>query len=96
MQVSFLKRSAVLALLLAALACAGNNGDDMGTAAIDTSAAAIPDSATANQTESRFTDSTGQATLGSGAEQMRPDQGQPVTAKGDTLSTGVDSSTTSQ
>lgn len=96
MQVSFLKRSAVLALLMAGLACAGNNGNDTGTAALDTSAAAIPDSASTDQTQSGVTDSSGQSTLGSGAEQTRPDQGQPVTAKGDTLSTGVDSSTTSQ
>lgn len=97
MQVPFLKRTGVLALLVAGLACAGNNeSNDMGTAAIDTSAAAISDSVTANQTESGVTDSSGESTLGSGAEQTSPDQGQPVTAKGDTLSTGVDSSATSQ
>ena len=94
MQVPFLKRTAVLSLLVAALACAGNNeSDDTGSAALDTTGT-ISDSASTNQTESGITDSSGQSTLGSGVEQMRPDEGQPVTAKGDTLNTGVDSSTT--
>ena len=97
MQVPFLKRSAVLALLVAGLACAGTNeSNDTGTAPLDTNATAISDSASANQTESGVTDSSGESTLGSGAEQTRPDQGQPVTAKGDTLSAGEDSATTSQ
>jgi hypothetical protein len=97
MQVPFLKRTAVLALLVGGLACAGNNeSNETGTAALDTSAAAIPDSVSANQTESGVTDSSGQSTLGSGAGQTSPDQGEPVTAKGDTLSTGVDSSAISQ
>lgn len=97
MQVPFLKRTTVLALLVAGLACAGNNeSNDTGPAAFDTTDAAMTDSASANQTESGVTDSSGQSTLGSGVEQTSPDQGQPVTAKGDTLSTGVDSSTTSQ
>ena len=47
-----------------------------------------------NQTESGVTDSSGRSTLGPGAQQTRPDQGQPVTAKGDTVNSGVDSSTT--
>ena len=97
MQVSFLTRSTALALLLAGVACARNNSSDTEVgAARDTSAARISDSAKVNQTESGMTDSSGQSTLGSGAEQTRPDQGQPVTAKGDTLNTGVDSSTTPQ
>ena len=97
MQVSFLTRSTALALLLAGVACARNNSSDTEVgAARDTSAARISDSAKANQTESGITDSSGQSTLGSGVEQTRPDQGQPVTAKGDTLNTGVDSSTTPQ
>jgi hypothetical protein len=41
-----------------------------------------------------MTDSSGQSTLGPGAEKTRPDQGQPVTSKGDTVNRGVDSSTT--
>ena len=97
MQVSFLTRSTALALLLAGVACARNNSSDTEVgAARDTSAARISDSAKVNQTESGMTDSSGQSTLGSGVEQTRPDQGQPVTAKGDTLKTGVDSSTTPQ
>ena len=73
MQVPFLKRTTVLALLVAGLACAGNNeSDDTGPAALDTTGAAISDSASTNQTESG------------------------VTAKGDTVNTGVDSSTTPQ
>ena len=97
MQVPFLKRTTVLALLVAGLACAGNNeSEDTGPAAIDTTGAAISDSASTNQTESGVTDSSGQSTLGSGVEQTRPDQGQPVTAKGDTVNAGVDSPTTPQ
>ena len=97
MQVPFLKRTAVSALLVAALACAGNNeSNDTGPAALDTTGAVISDSASANQTESGVTDSSGQSTLGTGVEQTRPDQSQPVTAKGDTLNTAADSSTTPQ
>jgi hypothetical protein len=97
MQVSFMTRSTALALLLAGVACARNNSSDTEVgAARDTSAARISDSAKVNQTESGMTDSSGQSTLGSGVEQTRPDQGQPVTAKGDTVNTGVDSSTTPQ
>jgi hypothetical protein len=97
MQVSFLTRSTALVLLLAGVACARNNSSDTEVgAARDTSAARISDSAKVNQTESGMTDSSGQSTLGSGVEQTRPDQGQPVTIKGDTVNTGVDSSTTPQ
>jgi hypothetical protein len=95
MQVSFPKRSAGLALLLAGVACAGNNSSEVG-AAQDTTAARITDSARANQTESGMTDSSGQSTLGADAEKTRPDQGQPVTSKGDTVNTSVDSSTTAR
>ena len=95
MQVSFLTRSTALALLLAGIACARNNSSDTEIgAARDTSAARVTDSAKANQTESGMTDSSGQSTLGPGAEKTRPDQGQPVTSKGDTVNSGVDSSTT--
>ena len=97
MQVSFLTRSTALALLLASVACARNNSSETEIgAARDTSAARITDSAKVNQTESGMTDSTGQSTLGPGAEKTRPDQGQPVTSKGDTLNPAVDSSTTAR
>lgn len=95
MQVSSLTRSTTLALLLGGLACARNNSSDTEVgAARDSTAAGITDSAGVNQTESGMTDSSGQSTLGPGAEKTRPDQGQPVTSKGDTLNRGVDSSTT--
>jgi hypothetical protein len=52
------------------------------------------DSAKANQTKSGVTNTkTGKSTLGPGVTKTRPDQGQPVTSKGDTLNPGVDSST---
>ncbi len=97
MKISFLKRSSTLALLLAGAACAGNNSSDTEVgAAQDTSAERFSDSASANQTESGMTDSSGQSTLGPDAEKTRPDQGQPVTSKGDTVNAGVDSSTTAR
>jgi hypothetical protein len=89
----------ILALVVAAAACAGNSetSDTGPAAAQDTSiSATISDSAAGNQTESGVVDSSGQSTLGPGAEQTRPDQGQPVTSKGDTINTGVDSSSTAQ
>jgi hypothetical protein len=50
------------------------------------------DSARGNQTKSGVTNTkTGKSTLGPGATKTRPDQGQPVTSKGDTISPGVDS-----
>jgi hypothetical protein len=95
MQASFLTRSGALALLLAGVACAGNNSSDTEIGASqDTSAQRISDSTNANQTESGMTDSSGQSTLGPEAEKTRPDQGQPVTSKGDTVNPSVDSSTT--
>lgn len=97
MKISFLKRSSTLALFLAGAACAGNNSSDTEVgAARDTSAERFSDSASANQTESGMTDSSGQSTLGTDAEETRPDQGQPVTAKGDTVSSNLDSSTTAR
>ena len=97
MQASFLKRSTALALLLAGVACAGNNASDSEIgAAQDTSSQRFSDSTNANQTESGMTDSSGQSTLGTDAERTRPDQGQPVTSKGDTINASVDSSTTAQ
>ncbi len=97
MRVSWPMRSAVLPLLLVAAACARNNeSNDTGAATRDSTSAAVSDSAKGNQTESGVTDSSGQSTLGPGVEQTRPDQGQPVTSKGDTVNTGVDSATTPQ
>jgi hypothetical protein len=50
------------------------------------------DSAKANQTESGVTDpKTGKSTLGKKVTKTRPDQGPPVTSKGDTLKKGGDS-----
>ena len=50
------------------------------------------DSAKANQTKSGVTNTkTGKSTLGPGVTKTRPDQGQPVTSKGDTVNRGVDS-----
>ncbi len=95
MQVSLWTRSTALALLLASVACAGNKSSDNEVgAAPDTSAERITDSASTNQTEAGMTDSSGQSTLGPEAEKTRPDQGQPVTSKGDTLNSGIDSSST--
>ena len=95
MQVSFLTRSAALALVLAGAACAGNKSSDTEIgAAQDTSAERSTQSTDANQTESGMTDSSGQSTLGPDAEKTRPDQGQPVTSKGDTVNPSIDSSTT--
>lgn len=46
----------------------------------------------ANQTKSGVTDTrTGKSTLGEGVKKTRPDQGQPVVVKGDTLQSGGDS-----
>lgn len=44
-----------------------------------------------NQTESGVTDSSGKSTLGEDVQKTRPDQSQPVTSKGDTINSGVDS-----
>jgi hypothetical protein len=60
----------------------------------DTGAGMRSDSAKANQTKSGVTNpKTGKSTLGPGVTKTRPDQGQPVTSKGDTLSPGADSAT---
>jgi hypothetical protein len=97
MQASFVTRSTALALLLAGVACAGNNSSDSEIGASqDTSGGRISDSTSVNQTESGMTDSSGQSTLGPEAEKTRPDQGQPVTSKGDTVNSSIDSSTTAR
>jgi hypothetical protein len=88
-------RIATLALLVGGLACAKNRTDETVGAARDTTAAGISDSAKANQSKSGVTDTkTGESTLGKDATKTRPDQGQPVTSKGDTINAAVDSSTT--
>jgi hypothetical protein len=90
-------RLATLALLVGGLACAKNSADDQVGAARDSTATGMSDSAKANQTKSGVTDTkTGQSTLGPGATKTRPDQGQPVTSKGDTINPAVDSSGTMQ
>ena len=96
MRVLRLTLPAVLPLLFLGTACAKNTDQSNNTAAAakDTTTTAISDSAKANQTESGMTDSSGQSTLGPAAEKTRPDQGQPVTSKGDTVNAGVDSTTT--
>jgi len=54
----------------------------------------MPDSTRGNQSKSGVTDTrTGKSTLGKGVTQTRPDQGKPVTSKGDTINPSVDSST---
>ena len=93
MRVHPLIHAAALTLALGGMACAGNKSSDEIGGARDSTISAKVDSTT-NQTESGITDSTGQSTLGKGVEQTRPDQGQPVTAKGDTLNPGVDSAST--
>jgi hypothetical protein len=91
-----LKRTTVLGLLLAGAACARNNSSDTEVGAARDTAAVATDSAAANQTESGVTDSSGRSTLGPGVEKTRPDQGQPVTSKGDTIHASLDSSTTAR
>jgi hypothetical protein len=55
------------------------------------------DSAKGNQTKSGVTNTkTGKSTLGKGVTRTRPDQGQPVTSKGDTVSSGPDSNATNR
>lgn len=57
-----------------------------------TSTSGVSDSAKGNQTKSGVTNTkTGKSTLGKGVTKTRPDQGQPVTSKGDTVSSGPDS-----
>jgi hypothetical protein len=84
--------AALVAAALLGFGCARNHDNTAVGAARDTTSTVASDSAR-NQTESGVTDSSGQSTLGTGVEKTRPDQGQPVTSKGDTLNPGVDSST---
>ena len=97
MRASSLTRTALLALLVTGAACARNSDtNDMGAATRDTVETGISDSATGNQTESGVTDSSGQSTLGPRVGDTRPDQDQPVTSKGDTITASVDSATNPQ
>jgi hypothetical protein len=95
MRLETLSRAAGLALLLGGLACAGNKANDDVGAAADSTAPARADTAM-DQTQSGVTDSSGQSTLGKEVEKTRPDQGQPVTSKGDTINQGVDSASARQ
>jgi len=99
MRASSLTGYVVLACLLPAAACGRNTTTsdvDASTAVRDTMSDSVSASARRNQTESGMTDSSGQSTLGPEAEKTRPDQGQPVTSKGDTINPGVDSSDTNR
>jgi ABC-type transporter MlaC component len=58
-----------------------------------TSNGSVADSAK-NQSQSGVMDSTGKSTLGSRIKKTTPTQGQPVTAKGDTLRPGSPSKST--
>ena len=89
-------RLAALTLLVGGLACAKNNPDETVGAARDTTTTGISDSANSRQDQSGVTDSSGQSTLGKDVTKTRPDQGQPVTAKGDTINAGVDSAAAQQ
>ena len=95
MRIERLSHAAGLAFLLGGLACAGNKSDNEVGAAQDSTAAARADTGR-DQTQSGVTDSSGQSTLGKDVEKTRPDQGQPVTSKGDTINQGVDSATAQQ
>jgi hypothetical protein len=94
MRLDTMARTACLALMLGAPACARNKTDDQVGAAQDSTRARSD--TTTDQTQSGMTDSSGQSTLGKDAEKTRPDQGQPVTSKGDTLNPGVDSASATQ
>jgi hypothetical protein len=65
------------------------------TTTLDTTArdtAGVPDSLKPNQSKSGVTDTrTGESTIPN-VTQTRPDQGEPVTSKGDTLNEAIDSS----
>jgi hypothetical protein len=91
MRFETLSRAAGLALLLGGFACARNKTNDEVGAARDTTAVGASVDTAKDQTQSGVTDSSGRSTLGKGVEQTRPDQGQPVTSKGDTINPGVDS-----
>jgi len=69
----------------------GSMRSGAGMSASDTSGTSsrgsMSDSAKGNQTKSGVTNTkTGKSTLGKGVTKTRPDQGEPVTSKGDTVS----------
>jgi hypothetical protein len=99
-------RIATLSLLVGGLACAKNSANEEVGAARDTTTtldtmardtmardtAGVSDSLKPNQSKSGVTDTkTGESTIPNVAK-TRPDQGQPVTSKGDTINEAVDSS----
>jgi hypothetical protein len=94
MRLDSMTRTACLALMLGALACARNKTDDQVGAAQDSTRARSD--TTTDQTQSGVTDSSGQSTLGKDVQKTRPDQGEPVTSKGDTINPGVDSTSVRQ
>jgi hypothetical protein len=96
MRLDLMARTACLALMLGVPACARNKTDDQVGAAQDSTGAAARSDTTTDQTQSGVTDSSGRSTLGKDVEKTRPDQGQPVTSKGDTINPGVDSASVRQ
>ena len=96
MRLDLMARTACLALMIGAPACARNKTNDQVGAAQDSTGAAARSDTTTDQTQSGVTDSSGRSTLGKDVEKTRPDQGQPVTSKGDTLNPGVDSASATQ
>jgi hypothetical protein len=96
MRLDLMARTACLALMLGALACARNKTNDQVGAAQDSTNAAARSDTTTDQTQSGVTDTSGQSTLGKDVQKTRPDQGQPVTSKGDTINPGVDSTSVNQ
>jgi hypothetical protein len=81
-------RSALLATVLAGLACARNktSDNDIG-AARDSSTAAVTDTARMSRPNTSMTDS---------ARAVTPDSAHSVTPKGDTIKPAVDTSTTAR
>ena len=96
MRLDLMARTACLALMLGAPACARNKTNDQVGAAQDSTGATARSDTTTDQTQSGVTDTSGQSTLGKDVQKTRPDQGQPVTSKGDTINPGVDSGSVRQ
>jgi hypothetical protein len=96
MRLDLMARTACLALMLGAPACARNKTNDQVGAAQDSTGATARSDTTTDQTQSGVTDSSGRSTLGKDVQKTRPDQGQPVTSKGDTINPGVDSASVRQ
>ena len=96
MRLDSMTRATCLALILSGLACARNKTNDQAGAAQDSTSVEARSDTTTDQTQSGVTDSSGQSTLGKDAQKTRPDQGQPVTSKGDTINPGVDSASVRQ